>query len=380
MKKLILNLIVGNEDPRIFKRCLESWKPYVDDIIVGFNGDDIKIEELLKEYKCNYFKSKWENNFSKARNEVLDKTPNDCLVAWCDSDDILIGGEKLKESLELAFSVPDIIGLACEWYYAHDNNGNCTASLWRERIVLRDLHKWIPNPAHETLEAIDNKNGVIVTIDDIKIKHLATHQKMARTGQRNLNIIKEQYYDEAKVGKLTSKTVFDIARSYEGVGEFDKAIEKFKDYIKMGISDEEKSIAYTTMGEIYRFQKKYEESLKSFIEVMLYGSNIPDGYVDYAFTLFLQEKYHPCRVFLEMSFKFPPCKSFPIDPTKYSLKPMKLLGVCYLMEGKYKEAIACAEYVLTKMKDEPVMLNVVKISKESIKELEDFDKAKKDEK
>ena len=376
---LIANLIVGNEVPVILRKVLKSIRPYVDDIIVGYNGNDGNVEDVLKEFNCNYFKQVWENDFAKARNEVLDKTPSHTLVLWLDSDDEIINGDKIQDTCETVFCHPETDGVACEWEYAFDKNGNCTASLWRERIVKRDSHRWSSNKLHETLDSINEKEeGLMISCEGFKIKHLATAEKMMKAAKRNVDIIQKQYEEEVKSGNLTPKTVYDCARSHQGANHLERAIKLFKDYIDInGISDEEKCITYTILGDIYRFQKNYTESKRCAIMVIMFGSNIPDGYIDLGFNLFLEQKYHPAMCLLEMSYKFKPCKSFPINPVKYTLQPMKLLAVCYLYNGRYEEAKACAEYVLTKMHDEPIMLNVVSTCIEAIEKNKNFEEGNK---
>jgi len=376
---LCLNMILGNCAPYILRKALNSVMPYVDKAIIGWNGNDKEVIELLDSYpKIERFTQVWDGDFAKARNEVLDKTPKGTLVIWLDEDDELLNGQELIDFCKLAFAQEPVKSIAVEWFYAHDKHGNCSASLWRERVVRTDLFRWCRHPLHETLDYIGADDIPNVICENAKIKHLATYEKMLKSGKRNLDIITKQYEKEVQEGKLSNKTIYDTARSYQGVGELDKAVELFKDYINNGVSDEEKCITYTIIGEIYKFQGKVEESKRCALQTIMMGSNIPDGYIDLASCLFIEGKHHPASVFLETSFKFKPCKSFPINPMKYSVQPMKILAACYMYLGEFEKAVKCANYVLSKIPDDARMKSVIEIGVSSLEQINKFDKENND--
>ena len=67
---LSLCMIVRNEERHI-KRCLESVKGLVDEIIIVDTGSTDNTVSIAKRLGANVYLHEWENDFSKARNESL---------------------------------------------------------------------------------------------------------------------------------------------------------------------------------------------------------------------------------------------------------------------------------------------------------------------
>ena len=371
---LVLNIIVGDEKPEIFDKCLGSWRPYVDRIIVGYNGKESILEEVLKHHGCEFFKTEWDGDFSKKRNEVYDKNPPGCLVAWCDSDDMLLHGEKLKDNIEEAFKEPNVIGLCVEWFYAYDAKQICNQQLWRERIVKREAFRWTDSALHETLHNLTE--GRILGIYDVKIDlidKVLTYERQQQRAKRNLEIIKKKYDLEYSSGLLEPKTVFDLARSYQGAQMDAEALKTYKLYMDMVKDNSEKVLTLTLMCDIYRQAEQYADAARCSIDVIIYAPHLPDGYIDLAITAYSRQDWAQCITFMELSFKFKPADNLPNDPTKYTIKPFLFLAYCYLMVGRFDEAIKAAQYALSKLKTNKMMDDVIIASRRALKEIESID-------
>ena len=106
-------------------------REFCDKIYVGFNGDNPKLEKLFKSYgsKVVYFKQKWENDFAKARNEVMDRTPDDGLIFWMDMDDALMikkdmNMEQVRKEVFKIMANPDVSTLGAKTYiYVYNTTG-----------------------------------------------------------------------------------------------------------------------------------------------------------------------------------------------------------------------------------------------------------------
>ena len=384
------NLVTGNEDYDTLKKCLDSVTPCVDVMLIGFNGseDNYTLKQLFGTYpNVQYFAQKWEGDITKCRKEVYNKTPDDALVLWMDSDDTIINTENIKQFSEEVFSHKEVNGWACEWYYAHDLNGNCVGKLYRERMVWKSRHEWTSDKIHQVLEP--NQDGITVVNEEIKIRHLATIEKIRWSAIRNVNIIQKEYDDAVKAGNLKPKTIYDLARSLQGVQNYDRALKLYQDYIdhKDNI-DLERAIAYTMMGYLYRARKDWVKAKEVAFKVISLNPDLPDGYLDFGESLYGEGRIREAVAFIEIGFKFPPCKQFPIDPTKYTYNPLKLLAYAYFDLGQIDKAQACAERVLSAFKNNIAMLDVIReckaIRKEirvmdniiEIKEMVDYDPAK----
>ena len=375
--KLIVNIIVGNEDPVIFRKCLQSIAYFVDEIIVGYNGNTPEIEALLKEFKCNYFKTEWTGKFAEKRKEVWDKSPDGSIILWLDSDDVFIGGDMLQQICSEVFAHKETAGIALEYYYARAHEKDNPAEhiiytdQWRERIVWKDSWQWIEYDLHESLERI--KPGECYTISDMKVDHLCPPEKFLASQQRNYKIIARVYELEKTSNALRPKTVWDYARALEGIGEKEKALIAYKTFLKMDINEREKFVTCGVMSEIYLRMGRFEDAKYAAIDQITCAPAQPDGYLNMGFALFKEKSYKPACVFLEMSFNYKPSKEVPINPTRYDVIPMKLLAICYMMSGKMEKAIKCAEFVLTKTPEDTRMKDVISHAGKTIKQISMID-------
>ncbi|QEZ70156.1 glycosyltransferase family 2 protein [Paraclostridium bifermentans] len=76
MKTLSLVMITKNEELKI-RRCLESVKDFVSEIIVVDTGSIDKTKEIALEFGAKIFDYKWNNNFSDARNFAIRQSTGD---------------------------------------------------------------------------------------------------------------------------------------------------------------------------------------------------------------------------------------------------------------------------------------------------------------
>jgi tetratricopeptide (TPR) repeat protein len=361
---LYANIIVGDEDIVIFRKCLESIRPYVDVILVGWNGIKWETESLLKDFKCEYFKTEWHGKFQEKRKEVWDKTPDNALVIWLDSDDVLLYGELLKDKCAEVFAFKEAIGIALNWYYSREHKNHdpkkdiIYTELWRERIVRKDAWQWIEYELHEALEK--TREGECFTIDTMQIDHLATPEKILKSQQRNYDIISKIYDLEKTSNALRPKTLWDYARATEGIGKKKESIDLYKEYLKVAESDVEKCRCYGIMSEVFVQLDIMPDAVFFGMNQILTGPVQPDGYINVGGALFNQKRYKAAAVFLEMSFNFKPSKDLPKNPTRYDLVPMKLLAICYMLDSKLDKAKKCANYVLSRVENDEKMIEVVK--------------------
>ena len=94
---LSLCMIVRDNEDTIGP-CLESIKPWVDEIIVVDTGSKDHTPEICREHGARMFEFPWCDDFSAARNESI-KHAQGKWVFWMDSDDTITEecGRKLKE-------------------------------------------------------------------------------------------------------------------------------------------------------------------------------------------------------------------------------------------------------------------------------------------
>jgi glycosyl transferase family 2/tetratricopeptide repeat protein len=84
---LSLCMIVRNEE-RVLRDCLESIRPWVDEIIVVDTGSADRTVEIAEELGAKLFHFPWCDDFSAARNESLRHATGDWIF-WMDADDVM---------------------------------------------------------------------------------------------------------------------------------------------------------------------------------------------------------------------------------------------------------------------------------------------------
>ena len=87
-------MIVKNEE-KVLKRCLDSVKDIVDEIIIVDTGSTDKTKEIAKKYATKILDFKWVDDFSKARNYSFSQATKDYIL-WLDADDIITKENKKK--------------------------------------------------------------------------------------------------------------------------------------------------------------------------------------------------------------------------------------------------------------------------------------------
>ena len=94
MITLSLCMIVKDEE-KVLKRCLDSVKDIVDEIIIVDTGSHDKTKDIAKQYTDKLYDFKWIDDFSKARNFSFSKATKDYII-WLDADDVILEDDRIK--------------------------------------------------------------------------------------------------------------------------------------------------------------------------------------------------------------------------------------------------------------------------------------------
>jgi glycosyltransferase involved in cell wall biosynthesis len=113
---LELSMIVKNAASSL-ARCLESARPWVDEIIIGDTGSTDQTVQIARRYGAQVLNIPWENNFAQARNSVLAKGRCDWVLIL-DADEML--DSEASTLLPSLISSEDIFGYEIwKWNYVH---------------------------------------------------------------------------------------------------------------------------------------------------------------------------------------------------------------------------------------------------------------------
>lgn len=325
MISISLCMIVKNEE-RVLKRCLDSVKDIVDEIIIVDTGSHDKTKDIAKKYTDKIYDFKWEDDFSKARNFSFSKATKEYIL-WLDADDVILNEDKEK-LLELKSSLDKNVDIVMMKYnIAYDKSGEATYSYNRERLVKRDKeYKWV-SPVHEVIVPSGN-----IIFSDIAI----SHKKEKKTySKRNLNIFKNMI---KKGKKLDARQQYYYARElyyhsmyYQAIQEFNKFFNRNDGWIENKIS------ACLDMYNCYQALKDEENSLKILFKSFEY--DIPRASVccNIAKHFYLIGNYNTAIFWYDLATKLKPrleTGAFE-DLDCYNYIPYLGLCVCYDKLKKY---------------------------------------------
>jgi len=236
--RLSLALIARNNENTI-RPCLESIRPWVDEMVVVDTGSTDKTPEIARELGARVFHFPWCDNFSAARNESLRHARGEWLF-WMDSDDTIdsFNGKKLRQladGLEATSPLGHVIQVHCPGAGA-DGLLDVTAvdhvKLIRNRPDLRFEFR-----VHEQiLPAIRRANGEVGWTDIFVVHSGSDHspEGRRRKQERDLRILKldlAEHPDHPFV-------LFNLGMTYADMDRYDTAVEFLKRCVNVSGPDE----------------------------------------------------------------------------------------------------------------------------------------------
>lgn len=163
--KFSLCMIVKNEEA-VLRKCLDSVKEIMDEIIIVDTGSTDKTKEIAKEYTENVYDFEWKQDFAAARNFAFSKATGDYIYT-ADADEVIDEQNQTKFKALKKVLLPEIE--IVQMIYVTEQINHPTenyAKDYRPKLFkrLREF-TWI-DPIHETV----NTNPVVFD-SDIEIIH-----------------------------------------------------------------------------------------------------------------------------------------------------------------------------------------------------------------
>jgi len=215
-KTLSVCMIVKNEEENL-PACLTDIRKFADEIIVVDTGSQDRTMEIARQYGAKVFETKWENDFSMARNSSLTKATKDWIV-WWDADDrvspINIGKIKMLKT----YSAKQAYGFGVK----------CTTDGLGGKIFLQV--RMFPNfkgvkfegRIHEQIGKSLDARDLKVQNTDIVINHIGydTLAHVEVKQRRNITILKEEVEQDKDCARLW----FSLGNAYLDLQKFQEAI------------------------------------------------------------------------------------------------------------------------------------------------------------
>jgi glycosyltransferase involved in cell wall biosynthesis len=317
-KTVSLCMIVKNEEKRL-PRCLDSYKPLVDEIVVVDTGSSDGIVEISRSAGARIFTTAWENDFSKARNLSLDKASCDWIL-WTDADDFIT-----PPNVEKIRRIKDVFPLRTAFSFMIKNSQDGLLGDVFNQVRMFPRHPKIRfrYKVHEQVLPAIQELGFATEYTDIMVVHTgyAGPEVIREKQLRNLTILEQ----EMKERPDNPVVVYSYAGTLLDLEEFDKAV------------------------PLYEKARQLSIDLKR-------EPHIAEGVPISLASLFGRRKdWKSARQWAEEAYK--------INPSHAQTNSM--LGEICEMEGKEEESIRYFEFVLTcREKPEfiPVDVNRLKVN------------------
>jgi len=282
MLKLSAALIVKDDtELQGLNKALDSLIPFVDGVYVTATGKNVEQIKSLCDLKgVNYSFFKWCDDFSAARNFNFSQVPQDTdFIFWMDADDILIGGQYLREVAELAKQNHKDIVFFTYWYGCTFNGDPSPSTLTevlmehnRERLIRPGTHVW-KGRLHETPIPVSGaKNNYTKYLYDPKerpivVMHTSPDSSLEEKMKRNKRILEAQLKDERVSAQgADPRTLLYLMKIYAEAGteqEMKECIEMGKEYLLKSGWDEERAACHEQIGicwgKLGDFKKSAEE-------------------------------------------------------------------------------------------------------------------------
>jgi GT2 family glycosyltransferase/2-polyprenyl-3-methyl-5-hydroxy-6-metoxy-1,4-benzoquinol methylase/tetratricopeptide (TPR) repeat protein len=251
-------LIVRNNESTI-RPCLESLRPWVDEMIVVDTGSTDATPRIAEELGANVFHWPWRDDFAAARNVSLDHASGEWLF-WMDSDDTLPEncGRKLRALVDGEHQ-PGILGYVMQVHCPGDDPTDVTivdhVKLFRNLPEIRFEFR-----IHEqVLPAIRRINGD-VEFTDIYVVHSGsdrTKDGQAKKLERDFRLLHLESQDRPDHPFV----LFNLGMTHADCGQHEDAIRSLKRCIEVsGIDESHVRKAYALLISSLMQSRRLEEA------------------------------------------------------------------------------------------------------------------------
>lgn len=330
--EISLCMIVKDEELTL-RRCLNSVKDVVDEIIIVDTGSVDSTIMIANEFNSKIYNLKWEDNFAKARNFSFSKATKDYIL-WLDADDILNSDDidkfkELKRTLDNNF----IDSVTMDYVLSMDENNTPIISLKRNRLVKREKNfKWVGN-VHEYLDVEGN-----IIHSDIKI----IHKKEKEYTNRNLKIYENMINENIDFSER-DKLYYANELFYNQM--YTKAIEVYKDFLELkNIWVEDAKDVCLKLYYCYNVVDD-KKSLYYLFKSLSYGNPRSDILYEIGYYFLNKEDFKEAIFWFKSAINNAPEDDLMclIKHETYTYLPWIQLCVCYSNLNKYYEAFYCNE-------------------------------------
>lgn len=354
--KIALTMIVKGTEWDEVERCLTSVGNNVDRVFITTTQTK---DHTHKFDLVEYSHFDWVDDFSRARNFNLAQAKDYDYVLWLDSDDILMGADKLKSVINQMERM-SLDAVFMDYHYTIDpNTGDVLVKHPRERIIRNQAYEW-KGMLHETL--IPNREIKRTYISDMWVEHYPKSEDQAKSLDRNIRILTNAYDKERmevaenKRKEIDPRTEYYLARALFDIHtkeSHDRAAQLFQDYLAHSGWDEERASAWHYLGHILFTQEQYKDAIKCYYKAIQESPRFPGWYVMLGRAYAAIERFEEAEHWVKLGLSIPqPNTSMITTEREDKMNALLTLYLVYFAQRKMKKALKIAR-AIAEIEDAP---------------------------
>jgi glycosyltransferase involved in cell wall biosynthesis len=214
--------MIVRDSARTLGACLESIRPWVDEMIVVDTGSKDTTPEIAKKYGAKIFHFPWCDDFSAARNESLSHATGEWLL-WMDSDDTIDAenGRKLRELVDGPHR-PETIAYVAQVHCPHEKDGPDYTAVDHVKLFRNLPELRFEGRIHEQILPAVNRLGGTVAWTDIFVVHSGSDHSVegqAKKLERDLRLLTLEERERPN----HPFTLFNLGMTHLEMKRFDEA-------------------------------------------------------------------------------------------------------------------------------------------------------------
>lgn len=277
-----LCMIAKNEGQTI-RKALLSALPFVDEVCVSIDAstsDNTGVEVLktLEHYggKTQVTKHVWKGDFSKARNDLIDKASYD-FIFTLDGHETVRGVEKLLQIRD------DLQGFEVFFVNVRMIADGMETMFEQERLFHRNYR--YHNKSHNVLIYPPEKAAKIsgVTIDHERSKALSD-ARLKQRSEMNIKDLRERALDGDRRARA------QLTQEYMAQRNWTQAIREMSLYLMEDMADRERYQVYIKMAMCFYFSRRYLECENALMQCAWINEDNRNAHLVFAAELFMKTK------------------------------------------------------------------------------------------
>lgn len=263
-------LCKGDSEFDELTKAVNSVAPYVDGVFITTSDkESSKVKMYCEHNKLHYSHREWTDDFAAQRNfnfEQANKHDTYDFNLWIDVDDVLVGGQYLRQVAENAKTNHIDIVFFTYWYGCAFEGEPSEATFrevqlehMRERLIRPGTNTW-KSRLHETPVPVEgyevkySKYPYDAKERPIVVMHTSKDDVLNEKMARNKKILELQLKEEREKGAADPRTLLYLMKIYSEIGTpelCEQSIKMGREYLAKSGWEQERGVCYEQMAIAY---------------------------------------------------------------------------------------------------------------------------------